>query len=152
MVPITSGNQRLNRKFSTGIVRASTNSWPSSTPTLKDRSEVSRWAPANCNDSESANEKPNPWISPNPKAIIQRLCNFAPIIFSNAMKTIESAISVSISGGNQRTLGASPRAEAINVIECAIVKEVTIGTNAQKLLNGTTRQNRKSRWSIPSRM
>ena len=68
------------------------------------------------------------------------------------MKTIESAIRVSMSGGNQSALGARPIEAAIRVIECATVNDVTMGTSAQKLRKGTTKQKRKSRWSRPSRM
>ena len=41
------------------------------------------------------------------------------------MYTIEAAISVSISGGNQRASGTMPSAAAPRVIECATVKAVT---------------------------
>ena len=63
-----------------------------------------------------------------------------------------TAISVSISGGNQSASGAKPKAEAISVIECATVKEVTITTSGRSRRNGMTRQARNSRWSVPSRM
>ena len=58
---------------------------------------------------------------------------------------MESAIKVSINGGNQMAFGAIPNAELINVIECAMVKEVTTGINARKLLSGISKQNKNSR-------
>ncbi len=48
-------------------------------------------------------------------------------MFSIAMQTIESAMSVSMSGGNQRARGARSKADAMSVIECATAKAVTIG-------------------------
>jgi hypothetical protein len=45
-----------------------------------------------------------------------------------------------------------PAADAISVIECATVNEVTIATSGPMRRNGTTRQSRKSRWSKPPRM
>ena len=68
------------------------------------------------------------------------------------MYTIDIAISVSISGGNHSASGARLYADAISVIECATVNEVTMGISARKRRNGITRQNRNSRWSVPSRM
>ena len=73
-------------------------------------------------------------------------------MFSKAMKTMERAMSVSMSAGNQRTFGVIPSAAATKVMECAMVKDVTMGTSAQKLRSGTTRQSRKRMWSMPSRM
>ena len=43
-------------------------------------------------------------------------------------------------------------AEAMSVIECATVKAVTTATSGRSRRNGITRQNRNSRWSMPSRM
>ena len=84
---------------------ASTSIWPSSTPTLNDNSDVTRCAPANWRDSRSANQKPKPWTRPKPKATSHRCANVEAIMFSIAMQTIESAMSVSMSGGNQRARG-----------------------------------------------
>ena len=73
-------------------------------------------------------------------------------MFSSAMYRIETATSVSISGGNHRASGAKPRADAISVIEWATVNAVTTPTSGPKRRNGTTRANRKRRWSMPSKM
>ena len=54
-------------------------------------------------------------------------------MFSNAMYTIDSAISTSISGGNQSASGARPLADAISVIECATVNDVTIAIERPRL-------------------
>ena len=43
-------------------------------------------------------------------------------------------------------------AEAMRVIEWATVKAVTTATSGRSRRNGITRQNRNSRWSMPSRM
>ena len=73
-------------------------------------------------------------------------------MFSSAMKTIVAAISVSISGGNHSASGTKPNAEAISVIECATVNDVTMMMSGRSRRNGMTRQARNSRWSVPSRM
>ena len=65
---------------------------------------------------------------------------------------MDTAISVSMSGGNHSASGASSKAEAISVIECATVNAVTTTTSGRKRRNGMTRQSRNSRWSMPSRM
>ena len=52
-------------------------------------------------------------------------------MFSNAMNTIESAISTSMRGGNQSPVGAKPRAEANSVIECAAVNDVITAINGR---------------------
>ena len=49
------------------------------------------------------------------------------------MYTIDSAISTSISGGNQSASGAKPSADAISVIECATVNDVTIAIERPNL-------------------
>ena len=43
-------------------------------------------------------------------------------------------------------------AEAMSVIEWATVKAVTTAASGRRRRNGMTRQNRNSRWSMPSRM
>ncbi len=68
------------------------------------------------------------------------------------MYTIETAISVSMSGGNHSASGAMSYADAMSVTECATVNAVTMGMSARNRRNGITRQNRNSRWSVPSRM
>ena len=73
-------------------------------------------------------------------------------MFSMAMYTMESATSVSTSGGNHSASGARPKADAIRVIEWATVKAVTTGTRLRKRRSGSTRQRMKSRWSSPERM
>ena len=65
---------------------------------------------------------------------------------------IESAISVSMSGGNHNALGARPKADAISVMECAMVKDVMIRMSGRHRRNGITRQRMNSRWSVPSRI
>ena len=63
-------------------------------------------------------------------------------------------------GGNQRLdqrrepqrVGAMSNADAMSVIEWATVKAVTTATSGRRRRNGITRQNRNSRWSMPSRM
>ena len=68
-----------------------TSNWPSSTPTLNDRSDISRCEPANCSVSRNANEKPKPCTRPKPKATTQRRRmrvaspDPAATMFSNAM-------------------------------------------------------------------
>ena len=66
-------------------------------------------------------------------------------MFSSAMYTIDTAISVSMSGGNQSASGAKPNADAISVTECATVNDVTMMTSCRNWRNGMTRQNRNSR-------
>ena len=73
-------------------------------------------------------------------------------MFSSAMYTMESAISASMSGGNQSASGASPIADAMSVIECATVNDVMMATSGLIFLNGMTRQKMNSRWSMPFRM
>ena len=133
-------------------MNASTTSCPSSTPALNPSSDVNRCDPANWRDSPSWNENPNPCTSPKPKAHAHRRPRVLPTMFSSAMKTIEAAISISMSGGNHSALGASPITDATRVIECATVKAVTTETSGQKRRSGMTRQSRKRRWSTPSRM
>jgi hypothetical protein len=58
---------------------------------------------------------------------------------------MDMAISVSISGGNQSAPGARSNADAISVIECATVKDVTMMTSSLNRLNGRTRHSRNSR-------
>src|ERR1700720_3469301 len=55
-------------------------------------------------------------------------------------------------GGNQRAVGASPKAEAISVMECATVNDVTSTISGRSARKGITRQRMKSRWSVPSRI
>ncbi len=66
-------------------------------------------------------------------------------MFSSAMYTIETAISVSMSGGNQSAFGANPNADAISVIECATVNDVMTATSGRTRLMGTTRHSTNSR-------
>ena len=58
---------------------------------------------------------------------------------------METAIKVSIKGGNHDTAGARSNADAISVIECAIVNEVTIATSGRNRRKGMIRQKRNSR-------
>ena len=55
----------------------------------REAATVSRWSPANCSDSRSANEKPKPCTIPKAKATIQRAtCRelpSPPTMFSSAM-------------------------------------------------------------------
>src|SRR4029079_6571893 len=88
---------------SSGINSTNTRSCPSSTPTLNDKSEVSRCDTAHCIVCLSANENPNPCTSPNPSAIIHRRSTLLPTMFSSAMYTIDTAINVSIRGGHHHT-------------------------------------------------
>ena len=67
------------------------------------------------------------------------------------MYRIERAIRTSISGGNHSADGAKPNAAAINVIECATVKDVTIAPEGRKLLrlearNAETPIEKKPEW------
>ncbi len=62
-----------------------TSSWPISTPTLNARSDVSRWPPANCSVSRSANEKPKPCTRPKANVISHRRFGVTPSMFSLAM-------------------------------------------------------------------
>src|SRR5216117_3919747 len=94
----------------------------------------------------------NPWTRPNPKVINQRRLTLLPRTFSIAMYRMEIAISVSMRGGNHSASGPRLYAEAISVIECATVNEVTSSTSCPNLRNGITKQSRNSRWSVPSRM
>ena len=64
-------------------------------------------------------------------------------MFSNAMYTIDSAISVSTSGGNHSAAGASPSAEAISVIECATVNAVMIAMSGRSRRNGNHQTKQK---------
>ena len=73
-------------------------------------------------------------------------------MFSSAMYTMVIPINVSISGGNQRASGTKPKAEAMSEMECPTVNEVTMITSGRRRRNGITRQQRKSRWSMPSMM
>ena len=66
-------------------------------------------------------------------------------MFSNAIYTMVTAISVSISGGNHSASGTKPNAEAISEIECATVNDVTMITSGRSRRNGITRQSRNSR-------
>ena len=50
-------------------------------------------------------------------------------MFSNAMNRMDAAMSTSMSGGNQSPPGARFIADAIKVIECAMVKEVAMRTS-----------------------
>src|SRR6266487_250843 len=61
-----------------------------------------------------------------------------------------TAISVSMSGGNQSASRTNPKAEAISEIECPTVNAVTMMTSGRSRRNGITRQHRNSRWSVPS--
>src|SRR5437016_9358601 len=63
-----------------------------------------------------------------------------------------TAISVSMSGGNQSASGTNPKAEEISEIECPTVNAVTMMTSGRSRRNGITRQHRNSRWSAPSRI
>jgi len=56
-----------------------------------------------------------------------------------------TAISVSMSGGNQSASGTNPKAEAISEIECPTVNAVTMMTSGRSRRNGITRQHRNSR-------
>ena len=118
---------------------------PISTPTLKAASAVARWSPANCSDSRSAKAKPKPCTSPKAKAAIQRRPALAPKTFSIASHRIDAAISSSTSGGNHSASGAKPLADAISVIECATVNDVTIAMSARIRRKGITRHNTNSR-------
>ena len=126
---------------------ASTASCPSSTPRLKVASAVSRFAPANWSFSRSANENPNPWISPNPNAMGQRAARRSAgmMQFSMPSQTMDAAINVSTSGGNQNVVGTKPSAEAPSVSECATVNAVTMATRSRQRRTGSTRHSRNSR-------
>ena len=162
LVCATSADSRTTPSFSAttcrnsrpraGTSAASTSSCPSSTPRLNARSDVSRCEPANWSVSRSANEKPNPCTSPNPNVTSHRRRSRTPTMFSNAIQTIDAAISVSTRGGNQRASGASSNADAISVTEWAAVNDVTMAARGRSRRNGITRQARNSRWSVPSRM
>ena len=77
--------------------------------------------------------------------IIHRRPALLPTMFSNAMYRIETAINVSISGGNHSASGPRLKAEAISVIECATVNEVTMATKARNRRKGMIKQKRKSK-------
>ena len=69
----------------------------------------------------------------------------AQTMFSSAMMTMVTAISVSISGGNHSASGTKPNAAATSEIECPTVNDVTMITSGRNRRNGITRQNKNSR-------
>src|SRR5207237_1217622 len=68
-----------------------------------------------------------------------------PTMFSSAMYTMDAAMSVSMSGGNQSASGARSYADARSVIEWAMVNDVTTNTSGRSRRNGITRHSRNSR-------
>ena len=78
--------------------------------------------------SVSAEAKPKPWMKPKRKVLRQRLSTSREKKFSTATKMIEAAISASTKvEGSVKILSAA----SDSVIECEMVKAVTIFTTGQ---------------------
>ena len=97
-------------------------SCPASTPRLKPTS-ASASAPFGNPRSASTLAKPKPWISPKPKATVQRRpVNSGKTLFS-AASTTDAAIVASTAREGSDTM---PSVASVSVIECASVKAVTM--------------------------
>src|SRR5258705_13252650 len=85
IVPILSATTKRKSTSSAGTISTSTSSWPSSTPTLKESSDVSRYEPANCTVCCRPNEKPKPCTRPNRNVMSHRRRGVTTTMFSSAM-------------------------------------------------------------------
>ena len=109
IVPIRSATTCLNTSASAGTASASTNSCPSSTPTLNETSDVARWRPGELHRLAQREREAEAVHEPEAERDQPRVARaWRPTMFSSAMYTIDSAISTSISGGNQSASGAKP--------------------------------------------
>ena len=149
IVPTRSATTYLNSSASAGTAIASTNSCPSSTPTLNATSDVARCEPANCSDSPQDEREPESVHEP------ERERDDPPPLELRADDVLERHVH-----DRQRDQHFDQRrkpqrvrrqsvADAISVIECATVNDVTIAISGRSLRNGITRQNTNSRWSMP---
>ena len=119
----------VNSALRSGSATTRTSSCPSSTPMLNPSERRHEMRPGELQrlaqrerEAEAVHEAEPERDQPAPLELRARRCSRAPCRRST------SAISTSMSGGNQSALGAKPSADAKSVMECATVNDVTIAT------------------------